>query len=203
MGDIDELLTEGRTIQGQTRHVISLKDHKEKASHVARTFAKLVFQGKIRATSRFLSKGDGGRILDLNAVADTASFGYRAGGSFPEPREVNTAVLIHIISGAAHNTSCHVRQDNRQEDKMSSLTCPGPGTAGPSDLDAAGWCRMFTSFGEELTNLQCHSRRGKETINRLCGSHRSASFPGMPGVRPIGGYLLSTLWGSHYGSRGD
>ena len=64
-GDIEGLLREGRTIQDQLRQFISVKNHTEKSSQAASAFAKLVMQGKIRAAHRFLSEGEGGRILDL------------------------------------------------------------------------------------------------------------------------------------------
>ena len=65
-GDIDTLLTEGRTIQGRLlRNKLSNKFHEDK---VARSFARLMFQGKTKAALRLINEQEKGDLLHLDNV---------------------------------------------------------------------------------------------------------------------------------------
>jgi len=70
-GDIDELLREGRTIQ-QHLPQSDLKDHTWE-ERKTRAFAKLMFEGKVRAALRLLSDQASSGILSLDQELDGTS----------------------------------------------------------------------------------------------------------------------------------
>ena len=60
-GDIDALLVEGQTIQQHLQH-----SHRTPTTDNSRIFARLVFQGKIKAAMRFLTDQSRGSFLPLS-----------------------------------------------------------------------------------------------------------------------------------------
>ena len=148
-GDIEGPLREGRTIQDQLRQFISVKNHTEKSSQAASAFAKLVMQGKIRTAHRFLSEGEGGRILDLNALVDTSSSTTVRDAllaKHPDAREINIAALVTPSDDPP--TIHPVMFDRITGKRVKTAALRTQGAPGPSGIDSAGWRRLCTSFGK-------------------------------------------------------
>ena len=66
-GDMQELLKEGKTIQRQLQGTRSHKDDREETK-TARRFSKLMMEGRVRATLRYLSKREQTGLLSLDRI---------------------------------------------------------------------------------------------------------------------------------------
>ncbi len=72
-GDLNELTIEGRTIQQRIPKSSSTKTQE----HLARSFAKLMFQGKTKAALLLLTTQTKGGVLHLDDTIDTADLEQR------------------------------------------------------------------------------------------------------------------------------
>jgi len=192
-GDFLGLLEEGRTIQGRLCKYHSSRHNDD--DHLARNFAKLMFQGKTQSALQLLTDKAKGSILHLDSsvtskdsedctVKDVLKSKHPP--ELPadpdvvitgEPPEVHPVVFDPIDASWIRSTSLRMR-----------------GAAGPSGLDAYAWRRLCTSFKSASHNL-CHSLA--LTAKRLCtvlvdpGSISSLlacrliALDKNPGVRPI------------------
>ena len=184
-GDLTELLKEGRAIQNR----FPSSRHQGNEQQVARSFAKMMFQGKTQAALQLLTdQGKGGLLhLDdpvtpLSTVKDVLLSKHPPSNpASPDtlesgvPQEVHPVVIdAALIRSTALNTK---------------------GAAGPSGLDAYTWRRMCSSFKSASSGL-CHSIA--LAAKRLCATLvdpecvapllacRLIALDKNPGVRPIG-----------------
>jgi len=141
------LLQQGHTIQ---QRLPSSPAHS--SQDAARVFARLTFQGNVKAALRLLSSNSRGDFLPLsvavgnNTVLDelkkkhpTSSpinYGSLINPEFPSS-ETCHQVIFEGLDGAIICNSCHKTE----------------GAAGPSGIDAAGWWHMCTSFQCASTGL--------------------------------------------------
>ena len=195
-GDIDGLAREGRTIQRQQRLEQNLSRNTLKDDdHSSRTFAKLIFQGKIKSAVRFITENNGGGVLSLNDRTDED--GQTVLDVLREKHPSSAAVDPEALIG--NNTSPYevhpVLFDQITGDAVRQAALRTEGSAGPSGVDAAGWRRMCTSFHRESQDL-CSAIAA--TARRLSTEHvdpsclrsfvacRLIPLDKKPGVRPIG-----------------
>ena len=68
-GDLNSLLNEGRTIQDRLPKTYSDKSEQQ----LSRSFANMMFQGKIQAALQLLSNKGKGSVLHLNDVYDDST----------------------------------------------------------------------------------------------------------------------------------
>ena len=67
-GNIKELVKEGQTIQ---QHLKNTAHQRRSEENLARSFSKLMFEGKIRAALHLISKQDGGPPMAIDQVVST------------------------------------------------------------------------------------------------------------------------------------
>ena len=196
-GKLDELLYEGRTIQ--QRLTRRMPPQQKSDDQTARTFAKLMMEGKVRAALRLVTEGNNGGPLPLHHPVNTC-----------DPNSTHTVydTLLekHLPKRPAKRSA--ILTPTRPPDQPHPVLFDGidgeivrdtilkmDGAAGPSGLDAASWKRLCTSFKGASTDL-CESLAA--TARRLCSSYvdphglsafvacRLIALDKCPGVRPIG-----------------
>ena len=197
-GNIESLMDEGRTIQLQfTRNHHT---QERSAQQTARTFAKLMMEGKVRAALKLIAEDNGGGPLRLDSLIETTDSNIT-----PETvREVlmkkhppKQALKPSTISTSDVPTTepHYILFDKIDGQLIRSTALRMDGAAGPSGLDAAAWKRLCTSFKTASADL-CDSLAS--TARRICSCYvdprRLSSFVACrlialdkcPGVRPIG-----------------
>ena len=198
IGDINNLVIEGRTIQHRLkqnhRHARSSKEEQ-----TTRLFTKLMLQGKVRAALRILTNESKGGPLPIDTrlsthpdqpittVRDELLKKHPPGQpahpdaliSSTTPRPVTHRVVFDCLDGASIRTAAlHTN-----------------GSAGPSGIDSTGWRRLCTSFQNASADL-CNSLAS--VARKLCTNYvdprgiapltasRLIALDKCPGVRPIG-----------------
>ena len=139
-GDIDALLNEGRTIQTEFKH--HFRQQNTNNTQSARSFAKLVMEGKMRAALRLLSQDNNNGPLPLDSQVEE-------NGTAKTVREILQAK--HPLQKPAKPTSL-VDPDTQQQQTaephpiifekidgqlIRSMALRTDGAAGPSCMDAA------------------------------------------------------------------
>ena len=197
-GDLESLLNEGRTIQRQ----FTQQCHSQARSteQNARTFAKLMMEGKVRAALRLIADNDGGGPLYLDSLV-----AYNSSTTIPETvREVllqkhptkQPPTQTSIITPDTPLVEPHlILFDKIDGQLIRSTVLRMDGAAGPSGLDAAAWKRLCTSFKKASSDL-CDSLAS--IARRICSGYvdpsglsvfvacRLIALDKCPGVRPIG-----------------
>ena len=191
-GDMKELLREGRTIQQRLPKITSFT----KNDRFARSFANLMFQGKVGPALRLLSDQMKNGTLHLDDTIDTAKgkktvrdilSDKHPPGQPPQP----DAIIADTVPPNIHP----IVFDALDADAIKSAACHTNGAAGPSGLDALRWRRLCTSFKSASSEL-CQSLA--KTAKRFCTEliDPSTTAPLLvcrlivldkkPGMRPIG-----------------
>ena len=193
-GSILELLREGKAIQGRLPKSRAHKDDDD--DQLARSFAKLMFQGKTHAALQLLSdKGKGGVLsLDRSVTtkdADPCTVKDALRSKHPPCQSANPDTLIPGVPPEVHP----VIFDQINASLIRSTSLHTRGAAGPSGLDAYAWRRLCTSF-KTASHALCHALA--LTARRLCTTLldpssissllacRLIALDKNPGVRPIG-----------------
>ena len=195
-GDIRNLLEEGRALQSRLpKFGASSSDN---LGNLARTFSKLMFQGKTRAAMQLLAKQGMGGILGVDDMIDLGD---------------NTQKPVLEILKSKHPPAQPISADALSErnadppvvppvvfeqitgSSIRSAALRTKGAAGPSGIDAHGWRRLCTSFKSASHDL-CHALAA--IAKRLCTTFvdpkgispllacRLIALDKCPGVRPIG-----------------
>ena len=116
--------------------------------HIAKTFAKLMLQGKVNAALKLLNKAANLGIADL--TEETVNHLKEL---HPEGKEVAEGVLITDEPEPYFDP---VVFSNIDETSIAKAAIKTRGAAGPSGLDAEGWRRMLISknFGTDGKELR-------------------------------------------------
>ena len=155
-GNLDELLREGRTIQHHLTHRRTrseLSNGDDNNGYTARTFANLVFQGKIHSALRFLSDNQGGSVLSLDEQASTdnnVTVREVLRQKHPAPRDEHAEALLPAMEKQDIHPGLFDRLTGAS---IRSAALKTTGSAGPSGVDAAGWRRLCCSFHKESNDL--------------------------------------------------
>ena len=200
-GDLESLLNEGRTIQRQftqQRH-----SHVKSTEQTARTFAKLMMEGKVRAALRLVAENSGGGPLSLeslvasNSTSTTPVTVREVLQQKHPPKQPPTHLSIDTPNTSdTPRTEPHpILFDKIDGQLIRNTVLRMDGAAGPSGLDAAAWKRLCTSFKTASADL-CESLAS--IAKRICTSYvdpsglsafvscRLIALDKCPGVRPIG-----------------
>ena len=157
-GDIDNLMRE-------------CSSHKDGYQRIARTFNKLMFQGKVRAALRVISVEGKGSSLPLDSIIPTneqqsTTVREELVKKHPPGRPANGTSLV------PPNTQTHnvhpVLFDCIDGDGIRNAAIHTNGSAGPSGLDANGWKSLCTSFQNSSSDL-CNSLA--LVARRLCTTY--------------------------------
>ena len=194
-GDFDALVREARTIQSKLKSSNSSRS----PEHLAKTFSKLMLQGKTHAALKLLEKGASNGILGLSddVISNLKS-------KHPDAADADESVLL---KGDVPFVD-PVMFEHIDESTISKAALRTRGAGGPSGLDADGWRRMLVSrnygkYGVEL-------RKSIATMAKRLSTHEFNDFSSLepyvscrlipldknPGVRPIGiGEVLRRIVG--------
>ena len=200
-GDLDGLISEGRTIQNR---LVTAPHGPSSEERLAQSFAKLMFHGKIKSAMRLLTNNGRGSKLNLNdrvsgskTVHEVLLEKHPAG----EPL-IPSAVATHEVPIVAPHPIIYQQIDGPMIHATALKTA---GAAGPSGIDAAGWKRMLSSFQRESTEL-CEAvaalarRMSSQYVDpsglTALTACRLVALDKQPGVRPIGiGEVLGRIVG--------
>ena len=189
-GNLNALLSEGRTIQGQLKGVSP-----RRYESLSRKFANLMMEGKVRAALRLLSESSGD-VLPLDMVVnpddnETVHDILLKKHPSRQPPKAGALVTPDLPSSEPHP----VLFDGIDGQLIHKTVLKMDGAAGPSGLDAAAWkrlCSSFSSASEDLcesvaamTRRICREFVDPTLISTLVAS-RLIALNKNPGVRPIG-----------------
>ena len=194
-GDIDGLLREGRTIQGQLRFTKAGRQDGDDDANT-KVFTKLVLEGNIHAALRYLSDNRKGGVLSLDEYVDDRrerTVREVLHEKHPSPRELHASTLVSVTDDPP--TVHPVYFDRITGSVIRAAALRTRGVAGPSGVDATGWRRLCTAFHKESADL-CEAvaaftrRICTEFVDpeglRAFTSCRLIPLDKSPGVRPIG-----------------
>ena len=189
--DIDSLRQECITIQ---QHLQPLKGTPR--DNLARSFANLVMQGKVKSALRLLSSDSRGTPLSLDKeiTSSTGSDTIRdiLHKKHPPSRPVYPSA---ILPEEAPSSTHPILLESITGQLVRTTAIHTEGTAGPSGLDAADWRRMCSSI-HDASRDRCNAVAAVGC--RLCTtfvdpvglkaltSCRLIAMDKQPGVRPIG-----------------
>ena len=196
-GDIDSLLHEGRTIQN---HLQNSPCSRKSEVHLAQSFSKLMFEGKVKQALRLLAaQGKGGTLnLDSHVPASGTCNGAKTVREIlfekhPKGQPIKSStVIIDDVPSQGPRPVLYERIDGPL---IHSIALKTEGAAGPSGIDAAGWRRLLSSFQKESVEL-CEAVASM--TRRLCQQYvdpagltaftacRLVALDKCPGVRPVG-----------------
>ena len=196
-GDLDALMDEGHTIQTKLKHHQGPQNTNNKQT--ARSFAKLVMEGKMRAALRLLSQDNNGVPLPLDSQVETnrthKSVREVLQEKHPCQQDAKSAALIDQNTRQPTDEPHPILFEKIDGQLIRSMALRTDGSAGPSGMDAAAWKRLCTSFKTASTEF-CDALAA--TARKLCSHYVDPSgisafvachliaLDKCPGVRPIG-----------------
>ena len=200
-GQIDELVRESRTIQA---HLASATRSRNglTAESFHRTFANLVFSGKLSAAMRLLEEMDSDHasrgVLDLqspSAPGSSSTVKDVLVSKHPPAADLSDEALAHL-DPAYEPVEVHpVLFDTLTGVTIRRAAMRTRGAAGPSGMNADSWRRICSSFKSHSDDL-CEALAA--SARRACTEHvdpelltalvacRLIPLDKNPGVRPIG-----------------
>ena len=200
-GAIDELLLEGRTIQGR----LTSQHHGERdAGKIAKACDRLVAAGNIKAATRLITEQGSGKPLKLSQVqSDGRTTKDHLLDKHPKPQPLRAQALYE---GPVRSSLNHpVAFADISADAIWQTIQRMSGSAGPSGLDVSSWKRLCFSFSHASNDL-CVAIA--HLCKRLCTEYvdpaglealvacRLIALDKCSGVRPIGvGECLRRLIG--------
>ena len=157
-GNINMLMIEGRTIQHQLKKRNTPSGVKPDGQK-ARTFAKLLMEGKVKAALRMLAQDSNGSVLPLNKdIFETLKKKHPA-------RKPAIPSAVITSNSSSHDPSHFILFDQLDGLMIRKTVLKTEGSAGPSGLDAMAWKRLCTSF-QSASNDLCDSLAS--TARRIC-----------------------------------
>ena len=151
-GEITELLREGRTIQTN----LATRKQTVHTEALARSFAKLMFAGQVKAALCLLSKNHGAGILELDAVLEG---GKTVRDALAEKHPIGAEPNPGILLARSNSGNLGVRSvyfEQLRSNLIHRAAFQTEGAAGSSGLDAVAWPPLSSSFGFASTSL-CES----------------------------------------------
>ena len=189
VGNIEELIAEGRTIQGR------LRSRKARSSEsTTRAFTNLMVQGRVAAAMRVINDTSSSGVLDLDSrTLEGKTVREVLKDKHPKGKQASSAALLDPSEGPSPPHP--VLFDRITGAAIKSAVLRTFGAAGPSGIDAKGWRRMCTSF-HSASKALCDALA--LVARRLATSYvdpeglepftacRLIPLDKCPGVRPIG-----------------
>ena len=195
-GEIAKLLQEGRAIQ-KSLQGSRLPKNAGDVAKVARKFSTLMMGGKVRAALQLLTKEVGSAPLRLDEVIDECGRTVRdiLKDKHPHPEPPHPDAIISTNTAVADSDFHPILFDSITAEAIRKSALLTDGSAGPSGMDAHGWRRLCTAFGEKSNEL-CSAIA--EFAKRVCTTYvdptslkayiscRLVPLDKCPGVRPVG-----------------
>ena len=194
-GDIAQLLKEGNLIQGHLHSPTGARK-KNDDDRLARTFSKLMMEGRVRAAIRLLANNAHAGLLSLNEKISNDPSG-KSVRDILEEKHPNAAPAHPeaILTDSQEDSFYPVLFESITDDLIRKCSLLTEGAAGPSGVDAMCWRRYCTAFGQKSNDL-CSALAA--TARRICSTYvdptplmaytacRLIPLNKCPGVRPIG-----------------
>ena len=196
-GELNKLLEEVRAIQS---HLPPINHDNNQSKNIARRFAELMAEGKIRAATRLLdNSGDGkaGVPLVPNDVIETSEGSCTVRDALIKKHPPAQPYDPSTLHQPTNETLPFHRMlfESINATAIHTAALKTNGSHGPSNLDAAAWRRMCCSFKGSSQEL-CEAVA--KVARRLAGSpldphpiqaliaSRLVALNKCPGIRPIG-----------------
>lgn len=189
-GNFDLLLREGRLIQKQ-----NLKSKKKSSNddRLAERFSECMSTGKVGRALRLLDTQSNLGPLDINERIDNVPVLEILKNKHPDPTEIDPNSLLDIPNNTySDNLIIFERLDGPM---INAIALKMRGAAGPSGVEAKGWRRFCSLFGEVSKTLcdviaAVARRIATSFVDFSCIEALSACrlipLNKNPGVRPIG-----------------
>ena len=152
-GDIAQLLKEGNLIQGHLHSPIGARK-KNDDDRLARTFSKLMMEGRVRAAIRLLANNAHAGLLSLNEKISNDPSG-KSVRDILEEKHPNAAPAHPeaILTDSQEDSFYPVLFESITDDLIRKCSLLTEGAAGPSGVDAMCWRRYCTAFGQKSNDL--------------------------------------------------
>ena len=147
--DIDSLVREGRIIQQHLSR--TAPKHHNQQDRLTRTFARLMFEGKVRAALRLLSHHDSVGVLNLDHEINGIHIREILKDKHPPAQPANPTTLLPTSACTVEFHPVLFEQVNGKMIRSAALQING--SAGLSGVDAVGWRRMCTAFQSASKDL--------------------------------------------------
>ena len=167
--DVAELLMEGKLIQSHLRSSFGGHPHEDK-DKLARTFAKLMMEGRVRAALQLLTTNTHTGVLSLDElVCDNRRKTVRdvLEEKHPDAKPAHIETIVNQ-SNQTQNDFHPVIFESITPEVIRKCALQTQGAAGPSGVDAMNWRRFCTTFGEKSNDLCSALVR---FARRLCTSY--------------------------------
>ena len=135
-------MNEGRTIQLHLPLSRPLNHTQEQRQ--ARTFAHLMFQGKVRAALRLVSDQCSSGVLNIDQEVDGTPVLDLLKSKHPPAQQTSSATLLPPNDRSPETHP--ILFEAITGDLIRSTSLRVQGSAGPSGMDTAGWRRICTAF---------------------------------------------------------
>ena len=151
MGEIVELLREGRAIQKSLLRSMAPKNARDDAK-VARKFSNLMMEGKVRAALQLLTNEARSAPLRLDDTVDECGRSVRdiLKDKHPHSEPPHPDVILSTDTASVNSDFHPVLFDSITTDAIRRSALLTEGSAGPSGMDALCLRRLCTAFGEML-----------------------------------------------------
>ena len=184
------------------RHIFAKHQLKMGDEAIARTFCKLMMEGKVHNALNYLSRNTSGGVLKLDdLIPETTSSGDTVLCSTYDILQDNhpqgkISTQECLLNPTTESPAVHpILYDNLNGDAILQTALHTQGAAGPAGLDAHARRRMCTSFKSALQDLcqalaavgrrVCTTHVLRESLEVFVASHL-IPLDKCPGVRPIG-----------------
>lgn len=165
-GNTAELLKEGKVIQSHLNS--SFGGHPDHDNEkLARTFSKLMMEGRVRAALRLLATNTHTGLLSLNEmISDNSRRTVRdvLEEKHPEPKPAHAEIIVSLLNNKFHP----IIFESITPEVIRKCALQTQGAASPSGVDAMHWRRFCTAFGEKSNDLCSALAR---FAKRLCTSY--------------------------------
>ena len=192
LGNLEELMRESRTIQKMSTRM----HQKGRQPHdTARSFGKLMMQGKVKSALRMIEKEGNGGPLQFNSRVDSSKADTVRDVLIKKHPPKQPPKNSEIVSPESPPNEPHpVHFEKIDGHLIQRMALKMDGAAGPSGLDAASWKRLCSCYNSSsgdfftaiasLARKLCSQYVDPNSISAFVACHLIA-FDNNPGVRPI------------------
>ena len=190
-GDLDTLLHEGQSIQSR----LKFKSDARNIESTARSFGKLMKEGKVQAARNLLTRPNTGGILGLNDMVMHGDDQMTVRDILTKKHPPSATPPVDALLPANASPPHEIIFDNLDANLIHRAALRTKGAAGLSGLDAFAWRRLCTSYKSASVNLcKAMAAAGRSICTSSVDPSSMSAFVACrlipldkcPGVRPIG-----------------
>ena len=190
-GDLDTLLHEGQSIQSR----LKFKSDARNIESTARSFGKLMKEGKVQAARNLLTRPNTGGILGLNDMVMHGDDQMTVRDILTKKHPPSATPPVDALLPENASPPHEIIFDNLDANLIHRAALRTKGAAGLSGLDAFAWRRLCTSYKSASVNLcKAMAAAGRSICTSSVDPSSMSAFVACrlipldkcPGVRPIG-----------------